>query len=363
MNAIFQLLNPDNTISVNRPLAHSIGLTETIIYGALISKWHYYSERGMLDDGWFYSTAADLEESTALTERQQKRCIDNLVALGLIKCEKRCMPAKRGFYIIDNIVILAELIADGQRRMAEIKPQSAAKIGEKIKRREERNRFEVPDETDAQPEEKLEETPAESSAQTSPSHCSDKTSEQVPTKCGNKCGQNVGTCSDKIAEQYSKKSIYNNLNIINPSIAPAREKADDMSDTDRTDRIDLSKQREEYLALLKENISYDAFCEQHPRDKEQIDELLSIMLDVICSTKPTVRANGEEKPHEVVKSVFLKLDERHIEYVMDALQKNTSEVRNIRAYLITALYNASQTIGSYYQTRVNHDLYGGEDNA
>jgi len=354
MNAIFQLLNPDNTISVNRPLAHAIGLTDTIVYGALISKWHYYSERGMLDDGWFYSTAADLEESTALTERQQKRCIDNLVALGLIKCEKRCMPAKRGFYIIDNTAILAELIAKGQRRMAEIKPHSAAKISEKIKRREERNRFDIPDETEV--------NPAESSAQTAPLPCSDKTSELVPKKCGNKCGQNVGTCSDKSAEQYSKKSKYNNLDIINPSIAPAREKAAVISARDRTDRIEL-KQREEYLALLKENISYDVLCEQHQSDKRQIDELLSIMLDVICSTKPTIRADGEEKPHEVVKSVFLKLNEGHIDYVLTALRKNTSEVRNIRAYLITALYNASQTIDSFYQAWVNHDMYGGGDNA
>lgn len=69
MNAIFQLINPSNTITVNRPLAHALGLNEAIIYGALISKFYYYSERGMLDDGWFYSTAPDLDESTALSEK------------------------------------------------------------------------------------------------------------------------------------------------------------------------------------------------------------------------------------------------------------------------------------------------------
>ena len=64
MNAIYQLLNPDNTISLNRPLAHAVGLMETVVYSALIAKWQYYSDRGKLDpDGWFYSTIADLEES------------------------------------------------------------------------------------------------------------------------------------------------------------------------------------------------------------------------------------------------------------------------------------------------------------
>ena len=82
MNAIFKLINPSNTITVNRPLAHSLGLNEAIIYGALISKFYYYSERGMLDDGWFYSTAPDLDESTALSEKQQKRAVDNLVRAG-----------------------------------------------------------------------------------------------------------------------------------------------------------------------------------------------------------------------------------------------------------------------------------------
>lgn len=92
MNSIFQLLNPDNTISINRPLAHAIGLDEAIVYGAIISKWYYYSERGMIDeDGWFYSTIPDMRESTAIGEKAQKRCIDNLVKYGLIRCEQRGM--------------------------------------------------------------------------------------------------------------------------------------------------------------------------------------------------------------------------------------------------------------------------------
>ena len=110
--------------------------------------------------------------------------------------------------------------------------------------------------------------------------------------------------------------------------------------------------------MLKENISYDYLCEQHKNDKGRIDEMLEIMLDVICSEKPTIRANGEELPKEVVKSTFLKLDESHIDYVLTAMNKNPTDVRNIRAYLITALYNAPKTIDNYYQAWVNYDLKG-----
>lgn len=79
------------------------------------------------------------------------------------------------------------------------------------------------------------------------------------------------------------------------------------------------------------------------------------MVDVVCSSKPTIRANGEEMPKEAVKSAFLKLEYNHIIYVLDSLKKNTSDMRNPRAYLITTLYNALNTIGSYYQAQVNHD--------
>ena len=73
MNAIFQMLNPSNTLTVNRLLAHAIGLSEAVIYAALISKCSYYERNGMLDDGgWFYSTVPDLEASTALSEYQHR---------------------------------------------------------------------------------------------------------------------------------------------------------------------------------------------------------------------------------------------------------------------------------------------------
>ena len=112
MNAIFQMLNPSNTLTVNRLLAHAIGLSEAVIYAALISKCSYYERNGMLDDGgWFYSTVPDLEASTALSEYQQKRCIKNLVESGLIESKNRGLPAKRCFRIIENIELISKLIS------------------------------------------------------------------------------------------------------------------------------------------------------------------------------------------------------------------------------------------------------------
>lgn len=110
MGSVFQLLNPDNTIAVNRPLAHALGLSEAVVYAALLAKREWYSEHDMLADGWFYSTAADLEESTTLSKCQQSRCLKKLISAGLILCENRGIPAKRYFYIVDDIQILESII-------------------------------------------------------------------------------------------------------------------------------------------------------------------------------------------------------------------------------------------------------------
>jgi len=84
------------------------------------------------------------------------------------------------------------------------------------------------------------------------------------------------------------------------------------------------------------------------------------MLETVCSTKKTIRVGGEDKPAELVKSRMLSINQFHVKYVLDSLRENTTEVRNIKSYLLTALYNAPSTIGSYYRARVNHDFCGSQ---
>lgn len=130
----------------------------------------------------------------------------------------------------------------------------------------------------------------------------------------------------------------------------------------REDRIDYSRERNFYLAKIRENIEYDYLVQNQNNPKLKIDlgkvnEIVSVMVDVICSSKKTIRVNGEELPQQVVKQRFLELDGEHIDYVLTALERSTGEVRNIRAYLITALFNAPETIDSYYAEWVKRDMY------
>ena len=125
MKAIFELINPDNTLSVNRRLAHAVGLQEAVVYSALLAKYAWYESHGMLGEGgWFYSTAEDLEESTALTRCQQQRCIGNLTSAGLICCNVMGMPAKRYFRIVDDVSILKGLFSSVESKPEEVRRES-----------------------------------------------------------------------------------------------------------------------------------------------------------------------------------------------------------------------------------------------
>ena len=128
------------------------------------------------------------------------------------------------------------------------------------------------------------------------------------------------------------------------------------------DGMDRMDERSEYEEIIKENLDYNILCQDPKFDKDRFREIMDIMLDAVCSTAPTIRINGEDMPQQVVKSRFLKLNSSHIEYVLEAMNKNPSDIRNIRAYLLTALYNASLTIDNYYSALVNHDFYGRDYN-
>lgn len=91
---------------------------------------------------------------------------------------------------------------------------------------------------------------------------------------------------------------------------------------------------------------------------DELEELVELMVDTVCARRRTTRLGGAEYPHEAVRSRMLKLNRDHLEYVLDSLHRNTTQIRNIRQYLLTALYNAPVTIRSAYAAQVNYDLWG-----
>ena len=138
---------------------------------------------------------------------------------------------------------------------------------------------------------------------------------------------------------------------------PIQSSPQNPAEAKRTGR-DWMRERESYRELILENIEYDILVQNERIDRDRLDELVELMVDTVCSHRETIRIAGDDYPAEVVKSRFLKLNSSHIEYVLDRMRENTTYVRNIKKYLLAALYNAPATIDSYYASLVNHDLYG-----
>ena len=116
--------------------------------------------------------------------------------------------------------------------------------------------------------------------------------------------------------------------------------------------------REVYREIVLDNIEYEYLVQDDHIDREQLDEIAELIVDTVCSARKTIRIAGDDYPAEVVKSRFMKLDSSHVRYVMDCMRDNTTYVRNIKKYLLAALYNAPSTISNYYSSLVQHDMYG-----
>lgn len=293
LDRVIKLVNPANTIGVNRFLAHALGAAEAAIFAALLAKSAYYAERGSSPDGWFYSTAADLEESTTYSWYKQDRAIGKLIDAGLIEYELRGMPARR-FFRIGKAEALEKALASGERIVAE-------KYGaDKLRTRENSREHKFDENREAS----FEETP-----------------KQVSEKSQSKLS--------KSSEVYKTKEKTKENN-------PKSESSNGIDD----DFL------EKTLLLLKSNVRYEELCLERPSDKEQTDRLLQTMLEVVCSKQETLRVNGEDAPQGKIAEAYFKLGKEHLISVLNAISTNPNPVRNSRGYLITVLYNSLNGIAA-----------------
>ena len=156
----------------------------------------------------------------------------------------------------------------------------------------------------------------------------------------------------------------------NPAQLNTNKSNTEKSNTDLSNTYPIQSYRQEaigydtteaYRNLVKENIEYEILADRLKGDAAMLDEIVDLITETVCTQKSSFVIAGDVFPSEIVKSKLLKLNSEHIEYVIACMKSNTSKVRNIKKYLLAALFNAPSTMDSYYTARVNHDLYGGGD--
>ena len=167
--------------------------------------------------------------------------------------------------------------------------------------------------------------------------------------------------TEKPAELNIEKSNTQKQNIYGSSTdsIPFRDYAADCL-PERKGRDAMSvTEIENYRELILENIEYDCLKQRYPLYLDDLNEIVELLVETVCAKRKTTRISGADFPHEIVRSRFLKLDSSHIEFVMDCLQKNTTQVRNMKQYLLAVLFNAPTTMNNHYTSLVNHDMHAG----
>ena len=162
-------------------------------------------------------------------------------------------------------------------------------------------------------------------------------------------------------ENHTSGSLKNELPAVPKSNGSNTEKINKThnSETDLIYPAELQEE-EQYRRYFKEALELEILEQGYPADKAVLYEILELLVETVTSRKKFLRICGEEKPKEVVKSRLMKLDSSHIQYILECLKENSTQIRNIKQYLLATLYNAPVTVDSYYSAQVRHEFgWGG----
>ena len=163
---------------------------------------------------------------------------------------------------------------------------------------------------------------------------------EIPTSKGRKPRlQEVGFSDPSYLDNNYPDSSYPD-----PSISPAKPPGDGGRLIERWSL----KER------VRNQIEYDALCTQYAA--EDVDALVELIAEIQSSTADAVRLGKEQIPIEIIKERFRQLTQMHVAYILDSLRTTTTQINNIKAYLLTALYNAPTTMGFFYSAQVRHDF-------
>lgn len=169
-------------------------------------------------------------------------------------------------------------------------------------------------------------------------------------KCENDTSGNFQTTAQGVSKEHGNNTDKNNT---------------EFSDTDSIfpsgngGMMDENDRYQEYFDYFSDQLSMDLLKKDYPYDSEMLDNILELIVETVCTKRPLIRIGSEERPAEIVRSRFMKLNAEHIRYVMDCFKENTTKIRNIRQYMLTTIYNAPTTIDTYYDALVRHDMSHG----
>ena len=308
-----------------------------LLYGLMLDRMSLSKKRGWLDEEnkvFIKYSLNNIEENLNVSRKTAGNILKELEGIGLIE-----MVQQNG---IANIIYVKNFVSESRENT-----EKSGSSKDKCKRCTGEDMLPVENIHQCNNDTGENFTPVENVHQ-----CSDYTSEDMaPVQYLHQRNFDVATGVESgpvPGEKLHPSYIELNNNLINNTpISLSHQQMDPMDEASA------------YMEIIRENIEYDCMMsDKNWRNAEMYDELYQIICDVVCVPRKAIRIAGEDYPYSLVKSKFLKLNASHLQYVMGCMERNTTKVANIKAYLITALYNAPNTISHYYAAEVAHDMYG-----
>ena len=168
-------------------------------------------------------------------------------------------------------------------------------------------------------------------------------------------GKNLHTRSS--AELLSKSGIEIPANNTEKNKTERNKTEDSIYPIYPTKEKDAMDVTEVYRRIVKENISYETLYSNLPiMQRQMLDEMVELMVEVLAVNRKVLRISGTDYPYQLVKNRFLCIGQDHVEYVLHCLEQTASRIGNIKAYILTSLFNATATMDTYYTMAVQHDM-------
>lgn len=341
-----------NFIKVPKLLVHDDAFTELsvdakMLYGLLLDRMNLSMKNGWLDEQnrvYIIYQIKDIMSDMNMARATAVKYLQELVDFGLVEKKKRGLG-------LPNILYVKSFLVEKNNLEQEKALQETG--------------------------ENMPETPINTQKFKNYTSRSSKNEIQEVKKLNFKEFNNYTSGSSKVELQEVQELNPSNTNINNTKLSNNKILSNHITDEKNSDYNDyadeeqyskfierindgIGKEKSEYelyMDFIKKQIEYDCLIERHPYHKEQIDGIVELIAETAVSNNDYIVVAGNKFPKEVVKSKLLKLTFTHIEYVLECLSKNTTDVKNYKKYLLASLFNAPSTIQGYYASRVNHDMY------
>ena len=305
----------------------TLSMAAKVLYGVLLDRMSLSMKNGWLDEEnrvYIIYQIGEIQEDLGFTKKKAMDLLAELEEFGLLE-------KKRRGHGLPNILYVKSFMAEKETRGSETGTSE-------VEQKEDRG----PENSTSEPLE----------TESFDSRSAENGTQEVPKTAPLEVPKSAPLRNKTNINKTYRSNTGSNLILSTEEAISDDEMRCDMSKAPGTPRSRVKA----YQEIIRDNIGYDDLLIAHPADQELIEGIAELMLETVIGTGEEILISSNRYPAEIVKSRFLKLNYSHIEYVLYCLKQNTTKVKNIRKYLLAALFNAPSTMDGYFQAEVNHDM-------